>query len=239
MSRLRGWWRGAGWHTLHSETLRGVLSLVAGSAATVVLTLVVEQVRGSGFEVTELLFAGLAVYLATYVWLTLQAFSRTTWSSVEGWARRRTRAHWVTRLVTASEPGPGVASGVSVVALLVAVLWLPSQQGGGAFSTGQQLLVTAVLVAASWLTVAVTYSVAYLLADVRSGGTTLHFPGESPRRFTDYLYFALAVSTTFGPTDVQVLRTDMRRLVATHAVTAFAFNTVVLGAVVSMLVALR
>lgn len=45
--------------------------------------------------------------------------------------------------------------------------------------------------------------------------------------------------SAFGPTDVQVRRTDMRKLVATHGVTTFAFNTVILGAVVSMLVALR
>lgn len=86
-----------------------------------------------------------------------------------------------------------------------------------------------------------TRAVAYLLADVREGGTALGFPGEvgERRTFTDYPYFSLAVSSTFGPTDVQVRSTRTRRLVAGHGVTAFAFNTVILGAVVSMLVALR
>lgn len=196
MRRLRERVRGLGWATLHSEPLRGVLGLLAGLAVTVGAVLALEAAGAGSVELTELLFLGMAAYLSVYVVLTLLAFSRTRWSVVERWARARRPVHWTTRVVTASEPGPGVA---------------------------------------------VTYAVAYLLADVRAGGTALGFPGEEGERrtFTDYPYFSLSVSSTFGPTDVQVRSTRMRRLVAGHGVTAFAFNTVILGAGVSMLVALR
>lgn len=228
-----------GWARLHSETARGVLSLLVGIAAAFVVGLLLERSREGAFDATELMFVGVAAYLVVYVWLTLLAFSRTRWSQVETWALRRTRAHWVTRVLTASEPGPGVAVGVGILALLVAVFWLPSQQGQGTLTTGQQLLLTGVLVSSAWLTVAVTYAVAYLMQDIRSGNRSLDFPGGGRRTFVDYLYFSLAVNSTFGPTDVQVLTTPLRKLVAGHGVTAFVFNTVILGAVVSMLVALR
>lgn len=81
-----------------------------------------------------------------------------------------------------------------------------------------------------------TYAVAYLLANIRSGYAVLGFPGKGGGSFTDHLYLALMISTTFGTTDVEILEPKTRRLVASHGVLAFVFNTVVLGAVVSVLV---
>lgn len=228
-----------GWARLHSETARGAVSLVVGLGAAYGAGLLLERSREGAFDATELMFVGVAAYLVVYVGLTLLAFSRTRWSQVEAWALRRTGARWVTRVLTASEPGPGVAVGVGLLALLVAVFWLPAQQGAGTLSTSQQLLLTGVLVGSAWLTVAVTYAVAYLMHDVRSGHRSLEFPDAGRCTFVDYLYFALAINSTFGATDVQVLSTPQRKLVAGHGVTAFVFNTVILGALVSMLVALR
>lgn len=236
------WWRrrpALGWSSLLPETVRGLLSTVVAIAGAVAAGLWLESVSGSVVDSTEMFIIAMAGYLIAYVLLTLAAFRRSTWSQSTRWARTRRRAHWSTQLVAASEPGAGVAVAVSLMALVVAVFWLPSQHGSGLLTTVGQLVVTGVLVASAWATVAVTFAVAYLLHDVRSGQRMLEFPGEGARCFGDYLYLALAVSSTFGTTDVQVLATPMRRLVASHAVTAFVFNTVILGAVVSLLVSLR
>lgn len=137
----------------------------------------------------------------------------------------------------ASRPGPGVASGVSLVALAVGVVWLPLQTRGGSLLLGPELIVLAVIIVVfAWLTVAVTYTVAYLQRDVRSGHRALCYPGEDVRSVEDYAYLALAISTTFGTTDVEVRQSTVRRLVAGHSVLAFILNTVVLAGVVSMLV---
>ena len=236
MSRLRSWLR---WERLQSEALRGLLALLVGNLVATLVGLTIDPAGASSAALTELLFLGVAAYLVTYIGLTLVAFTRPRWETVERWARRRTRAHWITRVVTSSEPGPGVAVAVSALALVVAVYWLPSQEGTGAFGAQVRVVLTALLVALAWLTVATTYAVAYLLQDIRSGRTALAFPGESRGSFTDYLYLSLAVSSTFGTTDVEVLRPRMRRLVAGHGVVAFVFNTVILAAVVSFLVAQR
>lgn len=236
------WWRrlrGLRWSSLLPESVRGLISTTVAMVSSTAAGLWLESLSGSVVESSEMFIIAMASYLVTYVLLTLTAFRRSTWSEATRWARTRKRAHWSTQLVTASEPGAGIAMGVSLFALVVAVFWLPSQHTDGLLTTVGQLLLATTLVASAWVTVAVTFAVAYLLHDVRSGHRLLEYPGEGARCFLDYLYFALSVSSTFGATDVQVMATPMRRLVASHAVTAFVFNTVILGAVVSLLVSLR
>lgn len=125
--RLRRRLRGAGWHSLLPETRRGVLSLLGAVLAGPVLALAV--VPSSAFAETdptlELAFIGLAGYLVVYVVLTALAFWRSPWRRVEAWALRHRRPPWWLQLLTASSPGPGVAASVSVIALGVAVVWLP------------------------------------------------------------------------------------------------------------------
>lgn len=125
--------------------------------------------------------------------------------------------------------------GVSAVALVATVFWLPSVGGPTLLPSAGRVALAVLLVIGAWLTVVVTYSVAYLCHDTRSSSPQLIFPGEGPRRWTDYLYLAASISTSFAPGDVQVLTARTRRMVLVHASLAFGFNTVILAAVVSML----
>lgn len=62
------------------------------------------------------------------------------------------------------------------------------------------------------------------------------FPGERHPVFTDYLYLAVQVSTTFGGSDVEVVTTHTRRAVSMHSIIAFTFNTVLVALLVSVLI---
>lgn len=230
--------RDRGWTLLLSESWRSALAFGLG-ALLVLVAQVVPRLVGEGEpEVTTNLLVALAGYLVGYVVLSVLAFTWCSWAQVMSWCRAPDRIHLLAQLVGASRPGPGVASGVSLAALAIGVVWLPLQTRDGSLALGSGLIVLAVIIVVfAWLTVAVTYAVAYLQRDVRSGHRALSFPGEDVRSVEDYAYLALAISTTFGTTDVEVRQTPVRRLAAGHSVLAFILNTVVLAGVVSMLVA--
>jgi uncharacterized membrane protein len=79
----------------------------------------------------------------------------------------------------------------------------------------------------------VGYMLIYLREHADAGG--LEFPGGEEPGLVDFGYFAVAVAvgTTFGTTDVTVVRSRMRRLVLTHGVYAFVFNTAILAVAVT------
>lgn len=95
-------------------------------------------------------------------------------------------------------------------------------------STGIALVIT------SWVHVFVQYGVHYARLDHESGG--LEFPGSGTREFSDYMYFAVAGQTTFGATDVNVTTAEMRRLVTSQGLIAFAFNTIIIALGVALIV---
>ncbi|MDO5500840.1 MAG: DUF1345 domain-containing protein, partial [Propionibacteriaceae bacterium] len=59
-----------------------------------------------------------------------------------------------------------------------------------------------------------------------------------PRTFSDYVYVAITVMSTFGVSDAAVCHPRLRRLVATHAFIAFLFNTTIIAVLVSLVVTL-
>lgn len=220
-----------------SEGRRSYVSLTAGIVAGVAGGLVVGVRGGDPDQNLEMLvLLMLASYLLTYVGCTVLAFARTPASRYLAWAQQSRRGGWYEHYVLASHPGPGTAQGVSVIALALGVFWYPRALSEGLLPTAVGGLLVAVMVVGAWTTVVLTYSVAYLMKDARSGYRELAFPGEAQRRsWTDYLYFSAAVSTSFTSTDVQVRSPRMRRTVTGHSVLAFGFNTVILAAVVSLL----
>ena len=92
------------------------------------------------------------------------------------------------------------------------------------------------MVAVSWLNIAVMYALQYARMDAE--GRAFAFPGERPRALSDYLYIAIGVQTTFGTTDVEVLTRDLRRYVMGQGILAFVFNSVIVAMIISLLLGL-
>ncbi|MDO5503574.1 MAG: DUF1345 domain-containing protein [Actinomycetia bacterium] len=97
-------------------------------------------------------------------------------------------------------------------------------------------ILSALVVVASWINLLITYTVHYARLHAQDNAG-LAFPAGGGRTLPDYLYFSIAVQTTFGTTDVTVTTTKMRRTVTGHAALAFLFNTVILALTISILAA--
>lgn len=219
-----------------AEGRRAYTGLSLGLAVMVVCVLVRPALPVSWQpNAVETALLSVAAYLMSYLVVTVLAFARTPTRTSLAWAARSEPGTWVQHFVLGTKPGAGVATMVSVMALMAAVFWLPENDPSSTLSQNARGVLAAVLVVMAWLAVALTHSVAYLCADARSGYRMLAFPGEGTRSWTDYLYFSTSVTTTFAGSDVQVLHPRMRRSVAAHGVVAFVFNTVILAAVVSVL----
>lgn len=119
---------------------------------------------------------------------------------------------------------------VSALALLVVAVILVTPD----LRSSQTVLFAALaMVAACWTNVVVMFTVHYARLDGNDAG--LAFPGEPAQDLTDYLYFALAVQSTFGTTDVEVRTRALRKAVAGQGALAFLFNSVIIAMIVSLL----
>lgn len=169
-----------------------------------------------------------------YAVLTLVAFRSVEPAALPGLLRREgaLRTRWKRYLLGGGD-GPGFAVSLAVVALGGAAL-LPRLEVFT--SPGNETLLAAALIVAvvmSWFVVVLSYTVHYARKDAEQPG--LRFPDDGLHGFTDYFYFSLAVATTFGATDVDVMTTRMRRTVAGHAALVFLFNTVIIALLVTAL----
>jgi uncharacterized membrane protein len=90
-------------------------------------------------------------------------------------------------------------------------------------------------VAGSWAVTMVSYAVRIARENTLRGGA--EFPGDEPPRFSDYLYVAAQLGTTFGGSDVNFTTRPMRRIVTGDSIISFTFNTVIVALLVSVLIA--
>lgn len=205
------------------------------AVAVVLPGMVLAQAWPAGPQLVDQLFVFLTTYLLLYVVLTAIAFAGVEGDRLRRWAAGTAPGTWVDHLVRGNRPGPGQAVMLSMVALISLLAWYPSGPGQGWLAGTPRAVLAIVLIAAAWCAVLLTYAVAYLCQDARQGGRGLAFPGGTEPGWSDYVYAAAAVSTTFGPTDVVVTSPAMRRTVAVHAVLAFVFNTVIIVTAITLL----
>ncbi len=205
------------------------------AAAVVVPGAILAERRPAGQQLVDQIFLFLTTYLLIYVVLTTAAFAGVPDDRLRRWAAATAPGTWVDHLLRGNRPGPGQAAMLSMVALVSLLVWYPSSPAEGWLAGPSRAFVAVVLIAAAWCAVLLTYAVAYLCQDARPGGPGLTFPGGAQPGWSDYVYAAVAVSTTFGPTDVTVTSPAMRRTVTVHAVLAFVFNTVIIVTAITLM----
>lgn len=130
-----------------------------------------------------------------------------------------------------SGTGPTIAVQWSVIAigtLLVFTVW------PGLLREPVTVLFSILVVAASWCVTLIAYAVHYARFDAAHGG--FDYPGDHHgRTFSDYLYLAAQVQTTFSTSDVSLTLPGPRRLVTGHTLVSFAFNTVIIAMLITVL----
>ncbi|MFG2824467.1 DUF1345 domain-containing protein [Kitasatospora sp. NPDC048365] len=220
-------------HTWLSERRRSTVSTAVAVCAAVLL--LVLDVDAGALSAADSGVLVLFCYLATYLGTTLTAFLTASPAQVRSWARRESRGTVLQRYLLGGAPGPGVSVFIAAAALVVAMLWLPGHLGSALGDRALRAVVALGLVAVAWVCVAVSFAVSFQADNLVEDERALEFPGEGASGWSDYMYFALSVMTTFGTTDVDVRSREMRRTVAANAVIAFVFNTVTVASLVSAL----
>lgn len=99
------------------------------------------------------------------------------------------------------------------------------------------LLIIAVgSMAATWFSTVVTYALEYAAADAVDGGFSLPGTTVSERGLPEYLYAAVLVQTSSGPTDLVPQTARARRLVRDHALLSHITSTVIIAVGVSLVI---
>jgi uncharacterized membrane protein len=62
----------------------------------------------------------------------------------------------------------------------------------------------------------------------------LGFAGEEEPDYWDFLYFSSTIGATSQTSDTEVSTSKMRRLVTTHSIISFFFNTIVLALMINI-----
>lgn len=247
------------WRTrlLAHDTHRAFWAMVPGFLAHLLVMLLGHTTKERDVSLTASV-AMYATFLAAYPVLTLVGFAGLSGEPLRvalDTSRRRALTHkgasWARMLLTGQRRlrptavgGDGaswsVMLGVLAAVAALTMSFFPQLRGRHGL-----LASTVVLIVAAWFGCVVSYGLHYARVDQRFGG--LLFPEEverevlgadpEPRSFGDYLYTALAVQTTFSPSDVLLSTARMRRIVSGQMIVGFAFSTLVLATVVSMVAA--
>jgi len=174
----------------------------------------------------------------TTVWLYLALVGMMMRQPDHGHLRRQAAAH---------AEGAGIVLMIVVAAAVASMAAIVAELGGmkasGAGLAWPNVLLALATLVGSWLLLpfefALTYASRFFVAGPAQGG--LAFPGieqdaagAAAPNYADFLYFSLTVAATAQTSDVAVTTRGMRKLVVTHAVVSFAFNTMVLALAINI-----
>jgi uncharacterized membrane protein len=221
---------------LCADGVRSVAAMAPAAAVTLLLAALLLFTGPPGEDwpatVVVLCLVCWTVFTVLYVGMTERTFNGI---DADEFARRmaartalRSR-HW---RALHTKAGPTFAVCASAVAFAV-VLVLPHVEG---VKVDDWLLIplSASILFSCWAVSVLSYALHYAEYDL--GESSLDFPGRRTNAFADYLYFALAVATTFGATDVTITTPEMRRVVNLHTVLTFAYNSVIVALLVAILI---
>jgi uncharacterized membrane protein len=215
-----------------AEWRRSAIALIASVAMGVLLFQLLTGHVGAGAAASLAALVALDTWCLTYVMATWRAFAGAGADVLAELLSPTTAPTWIAILRGGSN-GPSIAILCAGVGLIGAAL-LPRVErvGTGPVVTGALTALSLLSLALCWLALTAGFAVHYVRMDMRHDG--LRFPGTDHPTFGDYVYFSVAVATTFGATDVAVVHPRLRRVVTGHGVLAFVFNTVVLALVVNV-----
>lgn len=170
---------------------------------------------------------------ATYAVLTFLVFSRADGETLAHWLQASTPRTLFARFLNISSGGSSTiwTTHGSLVAVLAALSLslLPELR-----ASSLVMFSAMVAVAGSWLLNAVSFAIHYARKDANTRG--LVFPGEDAPRFGDYFYLSVQIATGYSSSDVTTTTRAMRRAITGQCMLAFAFNTVIIAVLVSMLI---
>lgn len=211
------------------------ITVVTIGVGTAVMSVIGIDIRVDVTTVTIVYFAAWTVFSLSHSVLTWRTLSRADGATLARWLEESPHEQHRRRLSQTLLGTGGTSAAISLagaaLAAVVIVAVVPVLRENVAV-----LLLAVVVVVASWVLLVTVLSVRYAAEDPAS--RTLRFPGSDDRFpiFSDHVYLAVQVVTTFSPSDVVIEDPALRREITGHTVIAFAFNTVIVALLVSLLV---
>ncbi len=114
---------------------------------------------------------------------------------------------------------------VSCAGLGAGLIVITHRGTGQVDQVAQAVAVATILV--SWLLLHAMFAQIYTREYAGDGG--LEFPNCPAPQFTEFVYFAVTIGTTFAVSDVDVTSRSMRRQVIVHSVISFFFNAALIA----------
>jgi uncharacterized membrane protein len=216
-------------HALSARTLKGSLAL----AAAVGLTVAAAAQGGLGKALALALAwdAGVVTFLA----LMVQATTRYREEEMARKTRHRAPSSGELALVAM------VAAGFAIYAIFLLI----DAAGAPQANPARHVLVGALTTAVSWALVHVLFALDYARiyyagakhGEPPAGG--LAFPGGHQPDYGDFLYFAFGIGVACQTADVEITSREMRKVALAQGLVAFAFNAVIVAALVNVAFGLR
>ncbi len=220
-----------------SDGRRAIVALIVSLVVPTLVSRLIDGLWVKGLDGAGLRFSllllGWNVFAVVYVLLTVRTFDRSDSERFRAQmaARRGYRSEfWQRRNPTGN--GPVFAIEASVVAFAV-VLVVPHIQGI-AINDWVLVPISLTILLSCWAVAIVSYSLHYAHNDLQA--PSLDFPGDRTNAYGDYLYFSIAIATTFGATDVNITTPQMRRIVNLHTILTFIYNSVIVALLASLLI---
>lgn len=211
------------------------VSVVVVGFGTLVVVSAGATVPAGATAVAIVYFSAWGTFALTYAVLTWAVLRRADATTLSSWLHEsggQERRRRLSQLVLGSG-GTSAAISLVVIALgaVVVVAVLP------VLRQDPVVVVLAVMVVvASWLLLVVVLAVRYASDGRRQASLRFVETDDNALVFSDFCYLAVQVVATFSTSDVVVTSAAMRREITTHSVVAFAFNTVVVALLVSLLI---
>jgi uncharacterized membrane protein len=170
---------------------------------------------------------GWDVAVAAYLSVTLWLMGHATVSHIRRRAATEDEGKSIILAMT-------VAASLATIVAIIMVLAGTKGQSPARFA----LALAVVTIVLSWCFIHTIFALHYAHeyfgegGDLQIGG--LDFPGKGEPDYWDFMYFSFVIGMTFQVSDVVVTSKVIRRLVVTHGVVAFIFNTALLALMVNL-----
>ncbi len=164
-----------------------------------------------------------------YLWLGIRAFSRADHDEL---VRRilgspLPTARW-RRWLLAGGGSLGWPLAISVWAFLAVITATLNRQD----SPGLVIVFAALTVFSCAAVITFSFALHYARQDITQGG--LEFLGDEQPVFSDYVYVAIGGTVAFGPQDVMVVSSSMRRTVSVQTILGWLLSTVIIAVLLSL-----
>lgn len=183
-------------------------------------------------------FAGQWPYAALVGWdAAATVFGIWVWAIMIAMGPGATAAH-----ATKEEPGRGQSDLIVVVASiasLVAVGYVLTRASGASGDDRDWLAALGVLsVGLSWFAVHTLFALRYARLYYGDPEGGIGFNQPNPPRYLDFAYLAFTIGMTFQVSDTELTTSTIRTTVLRHALVAYLFGAVILGAMINLIVSL-